>query len=164
MTRCSQIRFGVAHLSALDVPERRRPPSSAAPPSRGRYQATRNRLDPNSGYGIVSEMDRRPEPGLDDVFEEAIDEALGSLPADLRAALSNVAVLVEDEPPDGQLLGLYYGVPLSQRTFWTSGIFPARVSIFRGPITRLAAGDADRLRREVRQVVLHELAHYFEIV
>ena len=42
-------------------------------------------------------------------------------------------------------------------------MFPAKVIIFRGPITRLAAGDADRLRREVRHVVLHELAHYFGI-
>ncbi len=47
--------------------------------------------------------------------------------------------------------------------FGASGLLPAKVSIFRGPITRLAAGDADRLRREVRHVVLHELAHYFEV-
>ena len=109
-------------------------------------------------------MDARWEPGLDDPFEEAIDEALSSLPADLRAAISNVAIVVEDEPPDGrQLLGLYRGVPLAERGWRPGGMFPAKVSIFRGPITRLAAGDADRLRREVRHVVLHELAHYFGI-
>ena len=33
-------------------------------------------------------------------------------------------------------------------------MLPAKVSIFRGPMTRLAAGDAERLRREVRHVVL----------
>jgi predicted Zn-dependent protease with MMP-like domain len=108
-------------------------------------------------------MDAHWEPGLDDPFEEAIDEALSSLPADLRAATSNLAIVVEDEPPDGRLLGLYGGVPLPQRGWRPSGMFPAKVSIFRGPITRLAAGDADRLRREVRHVVLHELAHYFGI-
>jgi predicted Zn-dependent protease with MMP-like domain len=110
-------------------------------------------------------MDARWDPGLDDPFDEAIDEALSSLPADLRAAIGNVAVVVEDEPPYGQLLGLYHGVPLAPRgAFWgSSGMLPAKVSIFRGPITRLAAGDADRLRREVRHVVLHELAHYFGI-
>jgi predicted Zn-dependent protease with MMP-like domain len=108
-------------------------------------------------------MDARGEPGLDDPFEEAIDEALSSLPADFRAAISNVAIVVEDEPPDGRtLLGLYSGAPLSQRGWWGRGL-PAKVSIFRGPITRLAAGDPDRLRREVRHVVLHELAHYFGI-
>jgi predicted Zn-dependent protease with MMP-like domain len=110
-------------------------------------------------------MDARWEPGLDDPFEEAIDEALSSLPADLRAAITNLAIVVEDEPPDGRrLLGLYQGVPLARRGWRNIGApLPATVSIFRGPITRLAAGDADRLRREVRHVVLHELAHYFGI-
>ena len=110
-------------------------------------------------------MDARWEPGLDDPFEEAIDEALSSLPADLRRAISNVAIVVEDEPPDGRpLLGLYQRCAAGgEGDGVASGIFPAKVSIFRGPITRLAAGDADRLRREVRHVVLHELAHYFGI-
>jgi predicted Zn-dependent protease with MMP-like domain len=104
----------------------------------------------------------------DDPFEEAIGEALSSLPADLRAAITNLAIVVEDEPPyvppDGRpLLGLYHGVPLARRGWRSNGVLPAKVSIFRGPITRLAAGDADRLRREVRHVVLHELAHYFGI-
>jgi predicted Zn-dependent protease with MMP-like domain len=108
-------------------------------------------------------MDARWEPGLDDPFEEAIDEALSALPANLRAAVSNVAIVVEDEPPYGQLFGLYRGVPLARRKSNPAGMFPAKVSIFRGPITRLAAGDADRLRREVRQTVLHELRHYFGI-
>jgi predicted Zn-dependent protease with MMP-like domain len=109
-------------------------------------------------------MDARSEPGLDDPFEEAIDEALRSLPADLRAEISNVAIVVEDEPPDGwPLLGLYGGAPLPARGPNPSGVLPAKVSIFRGPITRLAAGDADRLRREVKHAVLHELAHYFGI-
>ncbi|UQX10575.1 metallopeptidase family protein [Candidatus Mycobacterium methanotrophicum] len=112
-------------------------------------------------------MDARSDPDLDDPFEEAIDDALGSLPAEFRRAISNVAFIVEDEPPGGlPLLGLYSGVPLHRRgwgPFSGSGMLPAKVSIFRGPITRLAAGDADRLRREVRNVVLHELAHYFEV-
>jgi predicted Zn-dependent protease with MMP-like domain len=109
-------------------------------------------------------MDARSEPGLNDPFEEAIDDALSSLPADLRAAMSNVAIVVEDEPPDGRpLLGLYHGVPLPRRSRTYSGVLPDKISIFRGPITRLAAGDADRLRREVRHVVLHEIAHHFGI-
>lgn len=109
-------------------------------------------------------MDAPWDPGLDDPFEEAIDDALCSLPADFRAVISNVAIVVEDEPPDGrQLLGLYSGVRLPGRGWRPNGMLPAKVSIFRGPITRLAAGDADRLRREVRHVVLQELAHYFGI-
>ncbi len=72
-------------------------------------------------------MDARSEPGLNDPFEEAIDDALSlsSLPADLRAAMSNVEIVVEDEPPDGQpLLGLYRGVPLPRRSSTYSGVLP----------------------------------------
>ncbi|MFZ0904827.1 MAG: metallopeptidase family protein [Mycobacterium sp.] len=114
--------------------------------------------------GTIAEMDARSGPGLNDPFEAAIDDALSSLPDDLRAAMSNVEIIVEDEPPDGQpLLGLYRGVPLPRRTSTYSGVLPDKISIFGGPITRLAAGDADRLRREVRHVVLHEIAHHFGI-
>ena len=108
-------------------------------------------------------MGAHSKPELDDPFEQAIDQALNSLPADLRAEVSNVAIVVEDEPPYGQLLGRYSGAPRAVRgsMFGSGGMLPAKVCIFRGPITRLAAGDAERLRREVRQVVLHELGHYF---
>jgi predicted Zn-dependent protease with MMP-like domain len=117
-----------------------------------------------SGSGTIAEMDARSEPGLNDPFEEAIDDALSSLPADLRAAMSNVEIVVEDEPPDGQpLLGLYRGVPLPRRSSTYSGVLPDKISIFRGPITRLATGNANRLRREVKHVVLHEIAHHFGI-
>lgn len=109
-------------------------------------------------------MDPHARQDPNDPFDEAIDDALNSLPADLRAAISNVEIVVEDEPPDGEpLLGLYRGIPLSRRTSDYSGVLPDKISIFGGPITRLAAGDADRLRREIRRVVLHELAHHFGI-
>ena len=103
------------------------------------------------------------EPDVEDPFEVAIDDALSSLPADLRAEASNVAIVVEDEPPGGQLLGHYSGTPRAFRgsVLTPESMLPAKVCIFRGPITRLAAGDVDRLRREVRQVVLNQLGHYF---
>jgi predicted Zn-dependent protease with MMP-like domain len=108
-------------------------------------------------------MGAHSKPDLDDPFEDAIDEALSSLPADLRAELSNVAIVVEEEPPDRQLLGFFSGAPRAVRgsMFGPGGMLPAKVSIFRGPISRLAEGDAARLRREVKQVVLRELGHYF---
>lgn len=82
----------------------------------------------------------------------------------LRAAMNNVEIVVEHEPPNGQrLLGLYRGVPLPQRTSNYSGMLPDKITIFSGPITRLAGGDADRLQREIRHVVLHEIAHHFGI-
>jgi predicted Zn-dependent protease with MMP-like domain len=123
-----------------------------------------SRLHPRTGSGTIAEMDARSAPGLNDPFEEEIDNALNSLPPDLRAAMSNVEIVVEDEPPDGRpLLGLYRGVPLPRRTSTYSGVLPDKISIFRGPITRLAAGDVEHLRREVRHVVLHEIAHHFGI-
>ena len=131
---------------------------------RDRRHTKKKRLYPSADSGTIAQMDARSEPGLNDPFEEAIDDALSSLPADLRAAMSNVEIVVEDEPPDGQpLLGLYRGVPLPRRSSTYSGVLPDKISIFGGPITRLAAGDADRLRREVRHVVLHEIAHHFGI-
>jgi predicted Zn-dependent protease with MMP-like domain len=141
------------------------------PAQLGQLTWTRSLADapcfPFVGYlwaGTIAEMDACSEPGLKDPFEAAIDDALSSLPADLRAAMSNVEIVVEDEPPDGQpLLGLYRGVPLPRRSSTYSGVLPDKISIFGGPITRLAAGDADRLRREVRHVVLHEIAHHFGI-
>jgi predicted Zn-dependent protease with MMP-like domain len=108
-------------------------------------------------------MDERSVPG-GDPFDDAIDEAVDSLPPELRAALSNLEIVVEDEPPGGQpLLGLYQGVPLSRRTSTYSGMLPDKISIFSGPLTRLAAGDPNRLHREIKHVVLHEIAHHFGI-
>jgi predicted Zn-dependent protease with MMP-like domain len=122
------------------------------------------RLCYGTDSGTIAEMDAGAEAGFGDPFEEAIDNALHSLPAELRAAMSNVEIVVEDEPPGGQpLLGLYRGVPLPRRTSSYGGVLPDKISIFRGPITRLAGGDTDRLRREIRHVVLHEIAHHFGI-
>ena len=97
-------------------------------------------------------------------FYELVDAALAELPDDLRAAMSNVNVVVEDEPPDGApLLGLYQGVPLTRRTSRYGGVLPDKISIYRGPLERLSGGDPERLRVQVRRVVLHEVAHHFGI-
>ena len=98
-----------------------------------------------------------------DVLEYA-EAALDSVPADLRERMSNVEIVVEDEPPPGQpLLGLYQGIPLTHRTSGYGAVLPDKITIFRGPLVRLYGGDDDRLRREVRRVVLHEIAHHFGI-
>jgi len=102
------------------------------------------------------------EPGTE--FEERVREALGDLPADLRAAMSNVEIVVEDEPPAGQpLLGLYQGIPLTRRTSGYSGVAPDKISIYRGPLERFYGHDPENLRREIKRVVLHEIAHHFGI-
>lgn len=99
-----------------------------------------------------------------DVFAESVQAALDSLPLDLRDAISNVEIVIEDEPPAGQrLLGLYRGVPLTRRGSAYGGVLPDKITVFRGPIERLFGSDTERLRREIRHVVLHEVAHHFGI-
>jgi predicted Zn-dependent protease with MMP-like domain len=97
-------------------------------------------------------------------FEDLVEDAIASLPDDLRAFMSNVAVVVEDEPPDGlPLLGLYQGVPLTRRSSAYAGVPPDRITIYQAPLERMTGGDPDRLRGQVRRVVLHEIAHHFGI-
>jgi len=97
-------------------------------------------------------------------FEQAAQEALDELPRELRGAMSNVTIVIEDEPPDGQpLLGLYQGVPLTRRTSGYAGALPDKITIFRGPLERLYGPDPELLRAQVKHVVLHEVAHHFGI-
>ena len=102
---------------------------------------------------------------MDEVdFEQCVQEALDSLPAELRDYMSNVAIVVEDEPPDGQpLLGLYQGVPMTRRGSSYGAVLPDKISIFRGPLERHYGADRERLLQEIRRVVLHEVAHHFGI-
>jgi predicted Zn-dependent protease with MMP-like domain len=100
----------------------------------------------------------------DERFEEYTREALDSLPAELRRQMSNVEIVIDDEPPPGSpLLGLYQGVPLTSRGAYYAGALPDKITIFRGPLERLYGGDPDVLRAQVRRVVLHEIAHHFGI-
>jgi predicted Zn-dependent protease with MMP-like domain len=100
----------------------------------------------------------------DQLFEESIQAALDGLPAELRDAMSNVAIVVEEEPPDGQpLLGLYEGIPLTRRSSAYSGAAPDKISIYRGPLERLYGHDPELLRAQIEHVVIHEIAHHFGI-
>jgi predicted Zn-dependent protease with MMP-like domain len=100
----------------------------------------------------------------DETFEDSVQDALDALPADLRDAMSNVAIVVEDEPPDGEpLLGLYTGIPLTQRSSAYAGAAPDKISIYRGPLERLYGHDPGLLRAQIKHVVLHEIAHHFGI-
>ena len=97
-------------------------------------------------------------------FEAAIEAALDSLPPALRGRMSNVEIVLEDKPPAGEpLLGLYEGIPLTKRSSGYAGALPDKITIYREPLLRLSSGDPERLRAEVRRVVLHEIAHHFGI-
>jgi predicted Zn-dependent protease with MMP-like domain len=94
---------------------------------------------------------------------EFIEEALESIPPELRERMSNVEIVVEEEPPDPRLLGLYQGIPLTRRTSYYGAVLPDKISIYRGPLLRLYGGSLERLREETKRVVLHEVAHHFGI-
>jgi predicted Zn-dependent protease with MMP-like domain len=97
-------------------------------------------------------------------FASSIQDALDSLPPGLREAMSNVEIVVEDEPPPGErLLGLYQGVPLTSRGPGYSGALPDKITIYRGPLERLYGYDEELLAERTRHVVLHEIAHHFGI-
>ena len=90
--------------------------------------------------------------------------AIDTLPPDLSGVMSNVAIVVEDEPPPGMpLLGLYEGIPLTSRTSGYSGVPPDKITIYRLPLERLYGQDPALLREQIRRVVLHEIAHHFGI-
>ena len=95
-------------------------------------------------------------------FEERVDRVLRSLPAELREAIQNVEITVEDEHPDDpDLFGLYEGVSLPERGDW-AGSLPDRIRIFRLPLVESFPDQAE-LEAEIRITVLHEVAHYFGI-
>lgn len=97
-------------------------------------------------------------------FERLVDRALDEIPEELAALVSNVAVLVEDDPPPDEpdLLGLYDGVALTDQTADFSGFLPARILIFRRPLQQMCAS-VEELEQEVRITVVHEVAHHFGI-
>jgi predicted Zn-dependent protease with MMP-like domain len=95
-------------------------------------------------------------------FERLVGDAMDSLPAELGSAMSNVAVLVEHHAPASRLLGLYEGVPLTQRGTSYSAAMPDRITIFRNSICAICTSETDVVER-VRRTVIHEIAHHFGI-
>lgn len=99
-------------------------------------------------------------------FEQLAAEALDELPGWVRERLENVDVVVEDEPPPDQpeLLGVYEGVPLTQRGLHYTWAIPDRITLYRGPIEREARATGERaLKRVIAETVVHEVAHFFGI-
>jgi len=96
-------------------------------------------------------------------FEDHVRAALDELPPHLASALTNVAVVVEDEnPEDPDLFGLYFGIPLTERGDY-SGVLPDKIAIYRLPLEEEFGDDPSVLEDEIRITVLHEIAHHFGI-
>ncbi|MEX0817295.1 MAG: metallopeptidase family protein [Gaiellales bacterium] len=97
-------------------------------------------------------------------FEDHVRSALESLPAELRDAMSNVEIVVEDENRDDpDLFGLYLGVPLVDRGEGYAGALPDKIAVYRIPLEEEFGHDPEVLEEEIRITVVHEIAHHFGI-
>src|SRR5215510_11602569 len=97
-------------------------------------------------------------------FEELVDAAFARIPKDLIGLLDNVVLFVEDDPPPDEphILGLYSGIPQTERGWSYAGALPDRIFVYRNPILRICATEADVIE-EVEITVAHEIAHHFGI-
>lgn len=106
-------------------------------------------------------------------FEQLVTESLKGIPAELRGALDNIEVAIDDWPseaqladagvePDDLLFGFYHGTPLPERSPMEPYSLPDLITIFQGSLEE-ACETEDELRDEIRRTVVHEIAHYFGI-
>jgi predicted Zn-dependent protease with MMP-like domain len=116
------------------------------------------------GYHTAMERER---------FEELMEESLRELPAMFREKVENLAIMVEDEPeeqarflhgprggPRRLLLGIFQGVPATQKSVWDIVTAPNRIVLYQKNIEAICRND-DEIRAQVRKTVMHELGHYF---
>ena len=104
-------------------------------------------------------------------FEALVAEAVKTIPRRFREEMQNVAVVVEDEPPqelleemeipEGEtLFGLYQGTPLTERTWGYGNTLPDRIVIYQGPIEDACETEDDFIVT-IGETVIHEFGHYF---
>ncbi len=111
-----------------------------------------------------------------DRFQELVAEALDSLPEEFLVHLENVEVVIEEWPTEddledagmegadpADLLGLYHGIPLTDRGSWYAGVLPDRIVIYQRPLERAAGEEPELVREEVQRTVIHEIAHFYGI-
>lgn len=106
-------------------------------------------------------------------FERIVAAALDALPTYFQEKMSNIDVLIkpwpgEDElyeagvPADSTLLGLYNGIPLTERTHFYGAVPPDTITLYQRPI-ELEAGSPERIPEVVKHTIIHEVAHHFGI-
>lgn len=103
-------------------------------------------------------------------FIRVVEEVLDSLPQEFRRSDRNVAVLVEDMPPNqpasrsGQrrrlLLGLFHGVPTTKKSIFNLPTGPDYIVLYQKNIEAICSSEAE-LRQQIRLTIIHELGHYF---
>ena len=93
-------------------------------------------------------------------FDQVVERALKRIPAAFRKRLENIVIVVEPEPPRRGLLGLYRGVPLTERSVAGGFQMPDQITIYQGPHERMSR-TREELEEMVADTVWHEIAHYF---
>ena len=103
-------------------------------------------------------------------FTKVVEEALDSLPQEFRSRIQNVAVLVEDVPPNrlspesGQqrrlLLGVFHGVPTTKKSIFNLSSGPDNIVLYQKNIEAVCSTEAE-VREQIRLTLIHELGHYF---
>lgn len=105
-------------------------------------------------------------------FDQLVRRAMRQLPRRFAERLANVAVVVADEAtpaqkrsvglgPEDELLGLYQGVPQTERGHYGM-VLPDKITLFQRPIEETCRSEAEVLA-QVRHTLIHELAHHFGI-
>ncbi len=98
-------------------------------------------------------------------FEACIDDALARIPERLAEAIDNVVIEIAEEPGPDQppgLLGLYEGVPLTERDSSWGFVPPDVITIFSGPLSRICSSRSE-LVEQITITVIHEVAHHFGV-
>ncbi|QCB29391.1 metallopeptidase family protein [Corynebacterium endometrii] len=96
-------------------------------------------------------------------FDEMVNDALDCLPDEFVARMRNLVIMVEDyNPEDPEILGLYEGVALTERTFDHTGFLPDAIFIYKGALQDWCQTESE-LAHQVKVTVFHELGHYFGI-
>ena len=116
-------------------------------------------------------MQQHLPPSLEDIQEYA-SATLTEIPQVLRNHTVGIAILIE-EFPDAEicrdmglaspfdLLGLYSGVSLDQKSISDAPHDQDRIFLFRQPILAYWCESGEDLRHLVRHVLIHEIGHHF---
>lgn len=103
-------------------------------------------------------------------FDRIVKKAIARIPEEIRQHLENILITVQQRPdsdmlaemgyaPDEPLLGLYWGVPLNERTVGEPPLYPDTIFIYKEPLEEMCA-TREELEEEIEVTVVHEVAHF----
>jgi predicted Zn-dependent protease with MMP-like domain len=103
-------------------------------------------------------------------FDGIVKKAIARIPEEIRQHLENILITVQKRPdpamleemgypPDEPLLGLYWGVPLNERSVGEPPLYPDTIFIFKEPLEEMCTS-REELEDEIEITVVHEVAHF----